>query len=233
MRNVGEQSVRSIRAFIVDDDKTIGEILKERISRDHISVEVFTDGLEVIEFVKKEPGDIIIADLMMPRVGGLEVLRQAKIANPDVIVIIITGHASIETAIEAVREGAYDYIKKPFKLQEIEIVFNNAVDKVNLVRENRELLQELGDAYEQLVAIKKENNEFKDDHEIERKKMARINFFSSSLPSLEFLNRSRTDQRSFLEQLQNISMLKKEGLLTEREFKSLKGHLIKAMKTHE
>ncbi|NVM22090.1 MAG: response regulator [Desulfobacterales bacterium] len=230
---MGEQSVRSIRAFIVDDDKTIGEILKERISRDHISVEVFTDGLEVIEFVKKEPGDIIIADLMMPRVGGLEVLRQAKIANPDVIVIIITGHASIETAIEAVREGAYDYIKKPFKLQEIEIVFNNAVDKVNLVRENRELLQELGDAYEQLVAIKKENNEFKDDHEIERKKMARINFFSSSLPSLEFLNRSRTDQRSFLEQLQNISMLKKEGLLTEREFKSLKGHLIKAMKTHE
>lgn len=226
---------QSIRSVIADDDKTIGEILKELISRDSISVEVFSDGLDAIKFIKKQPVDIIITDLMMPRVGGLEVLRQARITNPDVIVIIITGHASLETAIEAVREGAYDYIKKPFKLQEMEIVFNNAVDKVKLVRENRKLLQELKDAYDQLVAIKikKKNNGFKDEYEIKQKKIARLNFFSSSIPILQFLDKSKIDQRNFFVELQNISRLKKDGLLTDTEFKALKAHLIKTMETHE
>ena len=82
----------------------------------------------------------------------MEVLRQAKAMNPDVVVIIITGHGSLETAIEAIHEGAYEYIKKPFKLQEMEIVFNNAVEKVNLIRKNNQLLQDLKEAYDQLVA---------------------------------------------------------------------------------
>ena len=116
-----EKEHQSIRSVIVDDDKTIGEILKELVSREHTSVDVFSDGFEAIEFVKRQPVDIVITDLMMPGIGGLEVLRQAKITNPHVVVIIITGHASLETAIEAVREGAYDYIKKPFKLEEMGI----------------------------------------------------------------------------------------------------------------
>jgi DNA-binding NtrC family response regulator len=128
---------QSIRSVIVDDDKTIGEILKELVSREHTSVDVFSDGFEAIQFVKRQPVDIVITDLIMPGIGGLEVLRQAKITNPDVIVIIITGHASLETAMEAVREGAYDYIKKPFKLEEMGIAFNNALERVQLVRENK------------------------------------------------------------------------------------------------
>ena len=230
MATIEEQSIRSV---IVDDDRAIGEILKELISKGAVSVEVFGDGLEATEYIKKQPVDIVITDLMMPRVGGLEVLRQAKAVNPDVIVIIITGHASLETAIEAVREGAYDYIKKPFKLQEMEIAFNNVVEKVRLVRENRKLLQDLKHAYDELVTIKKEKKEFKEEYETIQDRIARLNFFSSNIPSLQFLDHSRTDQRNCFEQLRNLSRLKKEGLLTEQEFKKFKAHLIKGIQAHE
>ncbi len=223
---------QSIRSVIVDDDKAIGEVLKELISKGEVSVEVFGDGLEATEYFRKQPVDIVITDLMMPRVGGLEVLRHAKASNPDVIVIIITGHASLETAIEAVREGAYDYIRKPFNLQEMGIAFDNAVEKVHLVRENRKLLRELNEAYDQLVTVKKEKREFKDEHKTLEERIARLNFFSDSIPSLQFLNNCTTGQRDRLEELHRLSALKKEGLLTEREFKALKAHLIKGLQAH-
>jgi len=230
MKRLHEQSIRTL---IVDDDKALGDILKDLIARDFVSVEVFSDAAEAIEFIKKEPVDIVITDLMMPGVGGMEVLREAKATNPDAIVIIITGHASLETAIEAIREGAHDYIKKPFKLQEMEIVFNNAADKVNLMRQNRELFLKLTDAYNQLVAIKKERNESDDNKKEKSYKTAHLNFFSSALPGLYLLHNQQRDTPNYIEQLQNISRLKEQGLLTEGEFTTFKAHLLKAIKAHE
>jgi len=220
---------RPIQSLIVDDDRSIGEILKELVSRSGVSVEAFGDGQDAIEFIKRQPVDIVITDLMMPKVGGLEILHFAKNTNPDSVVIIITGYASLETAIEAVREGAYDYIKKPFKLQEVEIAFNNAVERIELVRRNRELLLELKDAYDQLVTLKKVGNKVKDEDEPESHKIAYLNFFSNALPSLEFLHKARKEQQGLFERLENISQLKKDGLLTEAEFKKLKRHVIKCV----
>ena len=230
MKQVQDPSIRSV---IVDDDRTIGDVLKDLVSKEHISVEVFNDGLEAIEFITREPVDVVITDLMMPRVGGLEVLRQAKGMNRDVVVIIITGHGSLESAIEAIRQGAYDYIKKPFKLQEMEIVFNNAVERVNLIRQNTQLLKELKEAYDQLVSIKKERNEDDYEQKVEQDRIARINFFSSDRPGLHLIRGTPMGEPNYFEQLQNISTLKRDGLLTEREFKTLKAHLIKGLKTHE
>ena len=224
---------QSIRSLIVDDDKAIGDVLKELVSGGHTSVDVLTDGFEAVQFVKKQPVDIVITDLMLPGIGGLEVLRQAKVTNPHVVVIIITGHASLETAMEAVREGAYDYIKKPFKLEEMGIAFNNAVERVHLVRENRKLLQALKDAHDQLVVIKREENKSNQKESPCPRKIGHLNFFSTNLPSLAFLEGSKINERNFLEELKNISGLKKEGLLTEGEFKALKAHLIKAMEIHD
>jgi DNA-binding response OmpR family regulator len=218
---------------IVDDDRTIGDVLKDLITKEHISVDVFNDGLEAIESITREPVDVVITDLMMPRIGGMEVLRQAKAMNPEVVVIIITGHGSLETAIEAIREGAYDYIKKPFKLQEMEIVFNNAVEKVNLIRENTRLLNDLKEAYDQLLAIKKERNEGDYEQKMERDRIARLNFFSSDHPGLHLMHSATIGEPNYFEQLHNIATLKRDGLLTEREFRTLKAQLIKGLKTHE
>ncbi len=230
MKKLKDQFIRSV---IVDDDKAVGELLKDLVSREDTSVEVFGDGLEAVEFMKTTNVDIIITDLMMPRVGGLEVLRQAKTTNPDSIVIIITGHASLETAIEAVREGAYDYIRKPFKLQEMKIAFDNAVERVCLVRENRKLLQELKDAYDQLIVIKKQKKEFEDEHKTMQEKIAHLNFFSNSMPSLQIVNRSAANPRNFFEELRDLSSLRQKGLVTEKEFKGFKAQLMKTMDAHE
>ena len=228
-----EMQDRHIRTVIVDDDRTIGDILKDLISKEHISVEVFNDSLEAVKSITREPVDVVITDLMMPRISGLEVLRQAKVMNPQVVVIIITGHGSLETAIEAIREGAYDYIKKPFKLQEMEIVFKNAVEKVNLIREKTQLLKELKEAYDQLIAIKKERDEGDLGQKAEQDRIARLNFFSTDRPGLHLMRSVPMGEPNYFEQLENISMLKRDGLLTEREFKTLKAHLMKGLKTHE
>jgi DNA-binding NtrC family response regulator len=224
---------RNIRTVIVDDDRTVGDVLKDLISREDVFVKVFHDSLEAVKSITKEPVDVVITDLMMPRISGLELLRQAKVMNPDVVVIIITGHGSLETAIEAIREGAYDYIKKPFKLQEMEIVFKNAVEKVDLTREKTRLLKELREAYDRLVAIKKERERGHHVQRVQQDRIARLNFFSSGQPGLHLMRSVPTGEPNYFEQLQNISVLKRDGLLTESEFKTLKAHLMKGLNSHE
>jgi len=207
------------KILIVDDDKIIADILKDLLSDRERSVDVCYDGLASVECIQKNFYDLIIVDLVMPRVGGLDVLKYAKKINPDVIVIIITGYASIETAIMAIKEGAYDYIRKPCKLEEIKIVVENAVDKIKLNRENRELLKKLQDAYHELMLLKEEKDE--------GKRIASINFFSSNMPSLHYLYDNDSPPNNYVDKLQALSSLKENGMLTESEFKVFKGHLLK------
>ena len=88
-----EENGRKIRVLIVDDDKPIAELLREILSTNDRRVDVCNDGVVAIENIQKTVYDLIIVDLVMPRVGGLDVLKYAKTANPDVIVIILTGYA--------------------------------------------------------------------------------------------------------------------------------------------
>ncbi len=229
---MGLRENQLIQSLIVDDDKFVGEILKELVEGEHVAVEVRNDGGEAIEFIKKRPVDIVITDLMMPKVGGLEVLSLAKRMNPDSVVIIITGHGSLETAIEAVREGAYDYIKKPFKLDEIRVSFNNAVEKIRLVRKNKELLEELKETCDQLVAMKKRYLACKEGDKPKQITSARLNFHSANLPSLEFLHEADEGRQKLFERLNHISQLKKDGLLTEKEFTALKTQIIKGVEMY-
>jgi len=221
MANVTNQQ---INIFIVDDEKAVADILKDCISDKERSIAVCYDGLEGIEHIQNNFCDLIIVDLVMPKVGGLDVLKFAKKTNPDVLVIIITGYASLETAIMAVKEGAYDYIKKPCKLEEIRIAVDNAIDKIKLLRENRRLLKEIKDAYHELMLLKKEK---KAD-----KKISSINFFSSNMPSLHYLYNNNSSPNNTVDKLQALSSLKENGSLTESEFKTFKKNLLK-MINHE
>ena len=213
-----------IKILIVDDDKDIADIFQDLISDEGRSVDVCYNGLDAVESIQKNVYDLIIADLVMPGLGGLDVLRYAKTANPHVLVIIITGHASVETAVTAVKEGAYDYIRKPCKLDEIKIAVENAIDKIKLSRENRDLLQKLQDAYNELLVLK----QAKHDDE----KITKMNFFSSNMPNLHyFLNSSPS--RNYIDELQALSSLKESGTLTENEFKTFKNQLIKMIDPNE
>ena len=215
---------QQINILIVDDEKAVADILKDCISDKERSITVCYDGLEGIDHIQKNFYDLIIVDLVMPKVGGLDVLKYAKTANPDVLVIIITGYASLETAIMAIKEGAYDYIRKPCKLEEIRIAVDNAIDKIKLFRENRGLLKEIKDAYHELMLLKKEK---KAD-----KKISSINFFSSNMPSLHYLYNNNSSPNNTVDKLQALSLLRESGSLTESEFKTFKHNLLK-MTNHE
>ena len=215
---------QQVNILIVDDEKDVADILKDCISDEERSIDVCYDGLDGIDHIQRNSYDLVIVDLVMPKVGGLDVLKYAKIANPDVLVIIITGYASLETAIMAVREGAYDYIRKPCKLEEIKIVVDNAIDKIKLFRENKELLKEIKDAYHELMLLK---NEKKAD-----KKISSINFFSSNMPSLHYLYNNNSAPNNTIDKLQALSSLKERGGLTESEYKTFKHNLLK-MINHE
>jgi len=215
---------QQINILIVDDEKTVADILKDCISDNERSITVCYDGLEGIEHIQNNFYDLIIVDLVMPKVGGLDVLKYAKKANPDVLVIIITGYASLETAIMAVKEGAYDYIRKPCKLEEMRIAVDNAIDKIKLFRENRGLLKEIKDAYHELMLLKKEKNE--------DKKISSINFFSSNMPSLHYLYNNSSSSNNTVDKLQALSLLRESGSLTESEFETFKKNLLK-MINHE
>ena len=215
MRETGHLSVRIL---IVDDDKAVAEILRDLLSGPGRTVDVCYDGKEALERIEAKPYDLIIVDLVMPRVGGIEVLTYAKKARPDTIVIIVTGYASLETAIAAIKEGAYDYISKPYKLEEMKIVVDNALERSRLLRENRGLVEKLQGAYRELMELKKERSS--------DSKVASVNFFSSSMPGLHFLY-SDPASSNYVDRLQALSSLKKNGMLTESEFNEFKRHLLK------
>jgi DNA-binding NtrC family response regulator len=215
---------QQVNILIVDDEKDVADILKDCISDKERSIDVCYDGLDGIDHIQKNSYDLVIVDLVMPKVGGLDVLKYAKVANPDVLVVIITGYASLETAIMAVREGAYDYIRKPCKLEEIKIVVDNAIDKIKLFRENKGLLKEIKDTYHELMLLK---NEKKAD-----KKISSINFFSSNMPSMHYLYNNNSSPNNTIDKLQALSSLKERGGLTENEYKTFKHNLLK-MTNHE
>ena len=219
-----EETSRQIKILIIDDEKAVADILKDFLSDKERSVDVCYSGLSGIESIQKNSYDLLIVDLVMPKVGGLDILRYAKKTYPDVLVIIITGHASLETAVMAIKEGAYDYIRKPCKLEEIRIVVENAIDKINLYRENRELIKKLQDAYNELMAYKQKR--------VDNEKNANINFFSSNTPSLHYLYNNSSFPNNYIEKLQALSSLKDSGNLTEDEFKTFKRNLLKMIE-HE
>jgi YesN/AraC family two-component response regulator len=208
-----------INILIVDDDRVVADILRDLIADDpERSVDVCYDGLAAIELIQKHLYDLIIVDLVMPRVGGLDLLKHAKKVNPDTIVIIITGYASLETAIMAVRDGAYDYIRKPCNLEEINVVVKNAIEKIKLNRENRELLKKLQEAYHELMALK--------ERKLQDEEIASMRLFSPNLPSLHHLFDLNSPPNKYIDKLQALSSLREGGLLTEEEFKVFKKHLL-------
>ena len=132
------------RILLVDDEKNLLEFLNIMLTQEGYNVTVAYGGREAIDILHKNEFDVVITDIKMPRVNGLEVLKFIKENSPDTIVIMITAFASHETAVEAMKAGAYDYITKPFNNDQIKLVIKKAVEKRLLVRENLYLKRKLG-----------------------------------------------------------------------------------------
>jgi two-component system response regulator PilR (NtrC family) len=123
------------RILIIEDEKSMREVLRILLEEENYSVTSVTDGIEGIELIKNDIYDIIITDIKMPKADGFEVLKRAKGISPDTLVIMITAFGTTESAIEAMKQGAYDYINKPFKIDEIRLIVNKAFEKKKLSEE--------------------------------------------------------------------------------------------------
>ena len=132
--------------LVVDDDPDVRELLVEHLRSKGLRVATAVDGRAAISAVERSPGHfgLILTDLQLPGADGLAVLRTAKQLNPGCHVVIITGYASLDSAIEAVRSGAYDYLTKPFSLGQLDVVLARICDRRSLEHENRQLARQAG-----------------------------------------------------------------------------------------
>ncbi len=125
--------------LVIDDERAIRKALGEILSFEGFTVDEAVDGAEGVKKIRENNYDCILCDIKMPKMDGLEVLQVAKAEKPDIPFIVISGHGNIETAVEAVKKGAYDYISKPPDLNRLLITLRNAMDKKQLVAETKQL----------------------------------------------------------------------------------------------
>jgi two-component system response regulator PilR (NtrC family) len=133
--------------LIVDDELSMREFLALMLTKEGYNADVAENGEMAIDMIGKNNYQLVITDVKMPKKDGLEVLKAVKKSSPETIVIMITAYSSVDSAIEAMKVGAYDYIPKPFKIDEIKIVVRNALEKRKLERENILLKSELKERY--------------------------------------------------------------------------------------
>jgi DNA-binding NtrC family response regulator len=148
-----------IKILVVDDDEIVREVIISLLSSEGYAVRSAKDGLDAIKILKMENINLVITDLRMPGADGIEVLKEALKMDPDRAVIILTAYGTLDTALKAIREGAYDYMTKPFKMEEMIIRVNNAYERTLLVIKMRTLVKSLREILANMMLYKDgENN---------------------------------------------------------------------------
>lgn len=131
------------KILVVDDEQSLREVLSIMLKRAGYAVTSVSDGEEAIECLHKEIFDLVITDLRMPKVDGMEVLKAVKSTSPETVVLVITAFATADSAVEAMKQGAYDYLTKPFQVDEVQLIIRNALEKRRLSTENMLLKREM------------------------------------------------------------------------------------------
>ena len=134
---------RPIRLLIVDDDQELRGPLVGRFERLGMVVSQAASGEEALERARQAPVDVALLDLHLPGMDGIELLRRLKESQPEVEALMLTAHSSVETAVQAMKQGAYDYLTKPFRLSDLEVHVQKAYEKVQLVRRDRQWTQQV------------------------------------------------------------------------------------------
>ncbi len=126
----------NIKILIAEDEKNFSLILQKELTRRGYEVSVANDGRSAMEFCQKVDYDVVVMDIMMPHLNGIEALKALKQAQPSPEVIMLTGNATVQTAIDAMKSGAYDYLTKPCKIEELDVLIRKASERRELVKEN-------------------------------------------------------------------------------------------------
>ncbi len=136
------------KILIIDDERAIRNTLKDILTYENHESVLAQDGLEGIELVKNNKFDIILCDIKMPKMDGIEVLEQMIAMGIDTPIVMISGHGTVETAVEAIKKGAYDFIEKPLDLNRLLVVIKNATERKALITETKELKRRITHKYD-------------------------------------------------------------------------------------
>ena len=131
------------KVLIIDDERPIRNSLKEILEYEKLKISEATNGIEGLESITKNDFDLILCDIKMPGMDGIELLSKIQELKPEVPVIMISGHGNVETAVDALKKGAYDFIEKPIDLNRLLVTVRNALDRANLVEETKKLRKKL------------------------------------------------------------------------------------------
>lgn len=132
------------RILVIDDERSIRNTLKDILEFEKYQVEVAEDGFKALELIKAADYDVVLCDIKMPGMDGIEVLQKIEEIKPDTPVVMISGHGNIDTAVESIKKGAYDFIEKPLDLNRLLITLRNAMDKSTLISETKVLRKKVG-----------------------------------------------------------------------------------------
>ncbi len=198
-----------VSAAIVDDEDEILDLIEQILTEEGLGTRRFNKAEELLEVVEKESFDLIISDLMLPGLTGLDLLDRLHAKGISTPFVLITGYASLDTAIDAVNRGAFSYIKKPFNIEEIRFV-------VNRLRQRHDLLDEITQLKRQVEYLQSQLS-----------KEIRKEFPNSALPPVMTSLQGPNDMSKAFAAIEYLGRLKTDGILTEREFGEYKGRILK------
>ena len=226
--SMGPELKTAIRVLVADDDEVFLEILSETVENAGASVVPAPDGLAALEHLAIADFDILITDLNMPRMDGLALLKHVRASYPHILSILVTGFGSLESAIEALRLGVYDYIQKPFMVEQVAVTVRNAIDRVRIFREKLSLLEKIEVLNRRLYRLEgRRDPEYEIYDESGKLIGGPLVLDPGNFRSDTFLERPEGNPNRAIVALETLKGLKRDGVISEVELDRLKRIIIK------
>ncbi len=198
-----------LRAAIIDDDAGILDLIEQILKEEGVDVRRYFQAEDFLTHLEKSDPDVIISDLMLPGMSGLDLLDDLNSQGKEIPVVIITGYASLDSAIEAVNRGAFHYVKKPFNIEEIRLVINRLRQRRDTMKEMEMLKGQVKTLQEKLgIGVKEELQNI------------------VALSPLSLIQET-TDVSKALSAIEFLGKLKSDGFISEKEFGDYKGKILK------
>ena len=186
------------KILVVDDNRELREILEEYLRGEGDNVEGANNGKEALEKYRDNYYDLIITDLNMPELAGMELIKTIQQENEITEFVIITGYASMDSAVEAIKIGAFDYIVKPFRMEELKVVVKNVREKVRLKKLNTQLYDTLKSFYDEIERYRQKS----EDNTVNKEPK-------------EAVFESISDTEKIVKEIKNFEKLRKSRLLID------------------
>jgi two-component system sensor histidine kinase/response regulator len=218
--------------FVIDDDPAMRLSCEKILKKEQYLVETFEDGQQGLERIQKQHPDLLVVDLKMPRIGGIDVIKSVNKIDPNISLVVITGYATIDTAVEAMKAGAYDFLPKPFTPDELRLIVNRGLERSEFAKKSEKLATELQNTNKELHQINKNYMEILGFVSHEVKNALGIMIGSAELIEQETLGQINDSQKEMLKiflrnciQLQdmirnylNLSRLEKGEITIQKQF---------------